>query len=170
MINYYYNYLTSSRVLQKNLLYCGLVFQIHSTLYQITAIAPLPSATATVSLPPKSETATIWIEARAFRWDRKTEGLPNNLLYAPFPASVLARTCASTLLRTCLAMYTAHVLPVRDKKLMTFLEQVTSKEGPGEMTGGSYHIRIFQTTDARQLSVRHLVTGNLMPRPPGSKE
>lgn len=147
-------------------MYCGLVFQIHSTLYQITAIASLPSTTATVSLLPKSETTTAGIEAGAFRWGRKTEGLANNPLYAPFPASVLSRTCTSTLLRTCLVMYTAHVLPVRDKKLMTFLEQVTSKEGPGEMTGGSYHIRIFQTTDARQLSVRHLVTGNLDAKAP----
>ena len=59
MIKYYYNYPISSRVLQKNLLYCGLVFQIRA--YLVTAIASLPTTTATFSLLPKSETTTAGI-------------------------------------------------------------------------------------------------------------
>ena len=41
-------------------------------------------------------------------------------------------TGTSIPLDTCLVMQIAYVLLVRDKELMISLEQITSKEGPGE--------------------------------------
>ena len=93
-------------------------------------------------------------------WDKETEGLRKNLLFTPFHASILARTCTPTPLHTCLRMQIVSVFPVRDQEWRISLEQVTSQEAPCE-------------NDQRKPSYaysRPLVLDISMPTPPSSKE
>lgn len=90
--------------------------------------------------------------------ERENDRLHKNLLFAPIPPPILARTCTPTL--QMLRMHMVYVLLTRDKELIISLNQIISKERPGKNN---------QTKLSYAYS-RPAALDTLMPRPLHSKE